>query len=71
MASQVRAQAVLLPLLLFPLVVPVLLAATKATGLLLLGDPMGELRSWTALLFAFDAVYWSLAGLLFGQVVEE
>ncbi len=71
MASQVRAQAVLLPLLLFPLVVPVLLAATKATGLLLLGDPMEELGSWTALLFAFDAVYWSLAGLLFGQVVEE
>lgn len=71
MASQARAQQVLLPLLLFPLVVPVLLAAVKASSLLLLGDPMGQAGSWVLLLLAFDAVFWPLCGLLFGQVVEE
>lgn len=71
MTSQLRAQQTLLPLLLFPLVVPVLLAAVKATSLIILGDPMGQVKSWIILLIAFDAIYWSLCGLLFGRVVED
>jgi len=71
MTSQARAKQTLLPLLLFPLVVPVLLAAVKATSLLIQGDPMGQLGSWTLLLVSFDLVHWSLCGLLFGRVVED
>jgi heme exporter protein B len=71
MTSQTRAQQTLLPLLLFPLVVPVLLASVKATSLLILGDPMGQLRSWTILLVCFDAIHWSVCGLLFDRVVED
>jgi len=71
MTSQARAKQTLLPLLLFPLVVPVLLAAVKATSLLILGDPMEQMRDWALLLVAFDGVHWSLCGLLFGRVVEE
>jgi heme exporter protein B len=71
MSSQARARQTLLPLLLFPLVVPVLLSAVKATALLTTGDPMGQLRSWVTLLVCFDAIYWSLCGLLFERVVEE
>jgi heme exporter protein B len=71
MAAQARSKQTLLPLLLFPLVVPVLLASVKATSLIILGDPMGQARSWISLLLAFDAIYWSLCGLLFGRVVEE
>jgi heme exporter protein B len=71
MTAQARARNTLLPLLLFPLVVPALLAAVKATSLLILGDPMGQVRAWTLLLVVFDAVYWSLCGLLFERVVED
>jgi heme exporter protein B len=71
MTSQLGARQTLLPLLLFPLVVPALLAAVKATSLLVLGDPMGQLRSWLTLLLAFDALYWALCGLMFQHVVED
>lgn len=71
MTAQVRAKQTLLPLLLFPLIVPALLASVKATSLVILGDPMGTLRSWVLLLAAFDAIYWSLCGLLYARVVEE
>lgn len=71
MTAQVRAKQTLLPLLLFPLIVPALLASVKATSLVILGDPMGQSRSWIALLSAFDLIYWSLCGLLYGRVVEE
>lgn len=71
MTSQLQAKQTLLPLLLFPLIVPVLLASVKATSLVILGDPMGQTSSWVGLLIAFNAIYWSLCGLLFGRVVEE
>ncbi len=71
LTAQARAKQVLLPLLLFPLVVPVQLAAIKATSLLLLGDPMGQLGPWLLLLACFNAIHWSLAGLLFERVVED
>ena len=71
MAAQTRAGQTLMPLLLFPLVVPVLLAAVKATDLILFGDPMGQLGSWQVLLLSFDALYWSICGILFGRIVED
>jgi heme exporter protein B len=71
MTAQTRARQTLLPLLLFPLVVPVLLAAVKATSLLILGDPMGQLQAWVSLLAVFCVLHWALGGLLFGRVVED
>jgi len=71
MTAQVRSKQTLLPLLLFPLVVPALLASVKATSLIILGDPMGQSSAWIKLLIAFDAIYWSLCGLLFERVVED
>ncbi len=71
MTSRVRSQDVLLPVLLFPLVVPVLFASVKAISLTLSGDPMDQIGSWTQLLIGFDVIYWILCGLLFRHVVEE
>ena len=71
MTAQVRTRQMLLPLLLFPLLVPALLSAVKLTSLLIQGDPMQQIRSWLALLAAFDAIYWSLCGLLYGRVIDE
>lgn len=71
MTAQARARQTLLPLLLFPLVVPVLLASVKATSLIIHGDPMGQMRSWALLLTCFNVLHWSLCGLLFERVVED
>ncbi len=71
MTAQVRAKQTLLPLLLFPLIVPALLASVKATSLVILGDPMKALGSWMSLLGAFDLLYWALCGALYSRVVED
>jgi heme exporter protein B len=70
-ANHARARDVLLPLLLFPLVVPALLGAAKATTLVLQGDPMNQLSSWLGLLAGFNLIYWSLGFALFPRVVED
>ena len=70
MIARLSGKQLLLPLMLFPLVVPVIVAAVKATSLAMMGDPMNQIGSWLTLLVCFNLVYWSLCGVLFGRVVE-
>jgi len=70
MIARLSGKQLLLPLMLFPLVVPVVVSAVKATSLVMLGDPMNQIGSWLALLSCFNLVYWGLCGVLFGRVVE-
>ncbi len=71
MTSRLKTQDVALPILLFPLVVPVLLGSVKAMDLVLFGDAMGQLGSWISLLIAFDVIYWAVCGVLFRFALEE
>ena len=71
MASRSRAREVLLPLLLFPMLVPVLLAATMASKALLGADLMHETGAWTRLLIAFDLVFLVSTFIAFEQVIES
>jgi heme exporter protein B len=70
MASRSRAREVLLPLLLFPMLVPVLLAAMEATKALLGGNVMGDAGAWARLLAAFDLIFLSATFLAFDSVIE-
>lgn len=70
MASRSRAREVLLPLLLFPMLVPVLLAAAEASSALLVGDPMREAGAWIRLLVAFDAIFLAASVAAFEHVIE-
>lgn len=71
MSSRARGRDVMLPLLLYPLVIPVILALVKGTQLAFDGDPMHQGNAWLKLVLAFDLVYWSLCGILFGKVVDS
>lgn len=71
MASRSRAREVLLPLLLFPMLVPVLVAAVEATSALLQGDVMNDSGRWIRLLLAFDVIFLGAAVAAFGSVIEE
>jgi heme exporter protein B len=66
-AAHVRAGEVLYPLLLFPIAVPLLLAAVRTTRAALGGGAAG---AWWGLLGGYDAVFLALAMVLFDDVVE-
>jgi len=70
MASRVRAREVLLPLLLFPMLVPLLVASVGATTALLAGNAMHDAGSWIRVLVAFDAIFFVAAMLAFAYVIE-
>lgn len=70
MASRSRAREVLLPLLLFPMLVPVLLASAEASSALLAGNPMRDAGAWVQLLLAFDVIFVVASFLAFDHVIE-
>jgi heme exporter protein B len=71
MASRSRAREVLLPLLLFPMLVPVLLGTATATRALLGTDLMHEAGAWTRLLAAYDLIFLIATFLAFDHVIES
>jgi len=71
MASRLRAREVMLPLLLFPMLVPLLVGAVQATGGILNGDLMGSTASWLRLLVVFDVIFFVAALFAFEHVIED
>ena len=66
-----RAREILLPILLFPIAIPVLLAAVKATGSLINEGTFASAESWVKILTGFDIIFLVLSSLLFEFVVED
>ncbi len=71
MTVHARAREVMLPILLFPLVLPALIAAVKLTGGVLDRQPWGEIRNWMELLVGFDVIFVVISYLAFEYVIEE
>ncbi len=72
-AAHTRAREVMLPLLLFPIQVPVILATVKSTGAAIRvpGLDPPDVGQWLGLLVAFDALFLGLSVLLFDYAIEE
>ena len=71
MAVQTRTRDILLPILLFPVVLPVLIAAVKASGAFLQGLELSEITPYLNFLVVYDIIFIAVAFMVFDYVVEE
>lgn len=71
MATSTRTREVMLPILLFPIVVPVVIAAVKATEAILGGRELSVVGDWLRLLLSFDVIFVVVAFLTFEYVIAE
>ncbi len=71
MAIQARTRDVLLPILLFPVAVPVLIAAVKASEGFLAGSDFNTIYAPLSLLIGYDVIFIAVAYMVFDYVVEE
>jgi heme exporter protein B len=69
MAAATQARELLLPILVFPLIVPIVIAAVRATGTLLV--PAANEPPWLGLMAAFDVIFLSVSMLTFEYIVDE
>jgi heme exporter protein B len=70
-AAKTSAGELLLPILLFPLSVPLILAGAEGGQALLEGGRMGDYWSWLSLAVAFDVIFGTVCTLAFEYVIEE
>jgi heme exporter protein CcmB len=72
MLVRTRSRDVLLPVLLYPMTIPVMLAGVRGTTALMQATPdLASLRMWLAMLGLFDAVFLTLALWTFDAVTSE
>jgi heme exporter protein CcmB len=72
MLVRARSRDVLLPVLLYPVIVPVMIAGVRGTGALLQPEiDVAVLQFWLALLVCFDVVFVTLALWTFEPVMTE
>jgi heme exporter protein B len=71
MAVQTRTRDILLPILLFPVAIPVLVASVKASSGFLQAIPMDEIQPWINILLVYDVVFTAVAFMVFDFIVEE
>jgi len=71
LAVNTKAREMVLPILFFPIVVPLIISAVKASGLALSGEPWSGLFPWLQIIGAFDAIFLVVSFLVFAFVIEE
>jgi len=71
MVSDVRIRDVLLPILLFPILVPVVIAAVNATRELVVLNQVEFFYTWLKLLIGCDIVFVASSYLVFEYIVSE
>lgn len=71
MAANTRAKDILLPILFFPVVVPVIISAVKATEVAIDGEAFSDMVSWLQIMGAFAVVFLVVSALVFEFVIEE
>jgi ABC-type transport system involved in cytochrome c biogenesis permease component len=69
MLLRVRSRDVLLPVVLYPVLVPMIMAGTKATAAILVGDP--EAWFWTRFLAIYDGAFLVVSLWTFEALVIE
>lgn len=65
-----RARELLLPLVFFPLMIPVILATIQCLAAVLRAGEIGEALPWLRLLIGFDVIFVTLGVLIFDWIIE-
>lgn len=71
MAVQTRTREILLPILLFPIVLPILIAAVKGSSGFLQGLDLSDIMPWINLMLVYDVIFTAVAFMTFDYIVEE
>lgn len=70
-AINTRSREVMLPVLFFPVIVPIIIAAVEASGIIIRGEDSGELTLWIPFLILFDALFLVICPTAFSFIIEE
>lgn len=71
MAINTNLREVILPILLFPILIPLIINAVKATSVIVAGGTFGDIVQYLKILIAFDLIFFTLCAVVYEFVIEE
>jgi heme exporter protein B len=71
MSSNLKTREIMLPILLYPVLVPVVIAVVRMTSQLLAGEPLSSMMNWVGLTLAFDVIFIGVSIMTIDHILEE
>jgi len=71
LSSNLKTREIMLPILLYPLLIPIIIAAVRMTGQILDGTELSDMMKWIGLTASFDIIYIGVSILTIDHILEE
>ena len=71
LSSNLKTREIMLPILLYPLLIPIIIAAVRMTGQILDGTELFDMMKWIGLTASFDIIYIGVSIMTIDHILEE
>ena len=71
LSVNLKTRDIMLPILLYPLMVPIVIGSVQMTGQVLSGEPLSDMMNWVSLTLCFDIIYIAISIMVIDFVLEE
>ena len=71
LSSNLKTREIMLPILLYPLLIPIIIGAVRMTGQILDGTELSDMMKWIGLTASFDIIYIGVSIMTIDHILEE
>jgi len=71
LSANLKTRDIMLPILLYPLMIPIVIGSVKMTEQVLAGEPLSDMMNWVSLILCFDIIYIAVSIMTIDFVLEE
>ena len=71
LSANLKTRDIMLPILLYPLIIPIIIGSVRMTGQVLAGEPLSNMMNWVSLTLCFDIIYIAISIMVIDFVLEE
>ena len=71
LSSNLKTREIMLPILLYPLMVPIAIGSVQLTGKILDGKSLADMMNWVGLIICFDIIFISASIMTIDHILEE
>lgn len=71
LSSNLKTREIMLPLLLYPLMVPIAIGSVRLTAQVLGGGELGDMMNWVGMILCFDVIFLAVSIMTIDHILEE
>ena len=71
LSANLKTREIMLPILLYPLMVPIAIASVKMTSHVLMGEELSSVMKWVGLTLCFDIIFIGVSIMTIDHILEE